>query len=208
MKRYFVTGIGTNIGKTIASAILVEAMGADYWKPIQAGDLHQTDTMKVKSLVSNKQSVFYPEVYCLTKPMSPHAAAFHDKVQINPDDILPPKHTRNLIIEGAGGLMVPLNNDFLMIDLIEKLNAEVILVSQNYLGSINHTLLSAEALQNRNIPVKGIIFNGQPVNTTENFICEYTGLKLLFRIDNEQTIDKKTILKYASKPNIKMLFKK
>lgn len=207
MKRYFVTGIGTDIGKTIASAILIEAMGADYWKPIQAGDLHQTDTMKVKSLVSNKQSVFYPEVYCLTKPMSPHAAAFHDKVQINPDDIIPPKHTRNLIIEGAGGLMVPLNNDFLMIDLIEKLNAEVILVSQNYLGSINHTLLSAEALQNRNIPVKGIIFNGQSVKTTEDFICEYTGLKLLFRIDNEQTIDKQTILKYASKPNIRMLFK-
>lgn len=206
MKRYFVTGIGTNIGKTIASAILVEVMGADYWKPIQAGDLHQTDTMKVKSLVSNKQSVFYPEVYCLTKPMSPHAAAFHDKVHIDLDDILPPKHTRSLIIEGAGGLMVPLNNDFLMIDLIEKLNAEVILVSQNYLGSINHTLLSVEALQNRNIPVKGIIFNGQSVNTTENFICEYTGLKLLFRIDNEQTIDKQTILKYASKPNIKMLF--
>lgn len=208
MKRYFVTGIGTDVGKTIASAILAEAMGADYWKPIQAGDLHQTDTMKVKSLVSNKQSVFYPEVYCLTKPMSPHAAAFHDKVQINPDDILLPKHTRNLIIEGAGGLMVPLNNDFLMIDLIKELNAEVILVSQNYLGSINHTLLSAEALQNRNIPIKGIIFNGQSVNTTENFICEYTGLKLLFRIDNEQTIDKQTILKYASKPDIKMLFNK
>jgi dethiobiotin synthetase len=207
MNRYFVTGIGTDIGKTIASAILVEAMGAHYWKPIQAGDLHQTDTMKVKGLVSNKQSGFYPEAYSLTKPMSPHAAAFIDKVEINPDDILLPNHTRNLIIEGAGGLMVPLNSNFLMIDLIEKLNAEVILVSQNYLGSINHTLLSAEALQNRNIPVKGIIFNGPSISTTENFICEYTGLKFLFRIDNEKIIDKQTILKYASKPCMKRLFK-
>ena len=206
MKRYFVTGIGTDVGKTIASAISVEAMGADYWKPIQAGDLHQTDTMKVQSLVSNKQSVFYPETYRLTKPMSPHAAAFYDKVEINPDDVLLPKHGRNLIIEGAGGLMVPLSKDFLMIDLIEKLGAEVILISQNYLGSINHTLLSAEALKNRNITVKGIIFNGQSVNTTETFICEYTGLKVLLRIDNEKIIDKKTILKYASKPSMKMLF--
>ena len=206
MKRYFVTGIGTDVGKTIASAILVEAIGADYWKPIQAGDLHQTDTMKVQSLVSNNQSVFYPETYRLTKPMSPHAAAFYDKVEINPFDVLLPKHDRNLIIEGAGGLMVPLSKDFLMIDLIEKLGAEVILISQNYLGSINHTLLSVEALKNRNIAVKGIIFNGQSVSTTETFICEYTGLKVLFHIDNEKIIDKQTILKYASKPSMKMLF--
>ena len=206
MKKYFITGIGTDVGKTVASAILVETLQADYWKPIQAGDLHQTDTMTVKNLVSNKQSVFHPETYRLTKPMSPHAAAFYDNLQINPENILLPKHTRTLIIEGAGGLMAPLNDDFLMIDLIEKLNAEVILVSQNYLGSINHTLLSVEALQKRNIPVKGIIFNGKPLDTTENFIQEYTHLNFLFRIDNEPTIDKQTILKYASNPTVKMLF--
>ena len=203
MKKYFITGIGTDVGKTVASAILVETLQADYWKPIQAGDLHQTDTMTVKNLVSNKQSVFHPETYRLTKPMSPHAAAMHDGIQINLDNIIPPKHTRTLIIEGAGGLMVPLNKDFLIIDLIEKLNAEVILVSQNYLGSINHTLLSVEALQKRNIPVKGIIFNGKPLDTTENFIHEYTRLNFLFRINNEPTIDRQTILKYASNPNTK-----
>lgn len=116
-----------------------------------------------------------------------------------------PPTNNNLIIEGAGGLMVPLNDDALVIDLIEKLKAEVILVSRNYLGSINHTLLSVEALQRRNIPIKGIIVNGNPVNTSEKFICEYTGLKSLFHIDNEQTIDKQTILKYAAEPNIKSL---
>jgi dethiobiotin synthetase len=100
--------------------------------------------------------------------------------------------------------LVPLNNEYLIIDLIEKLNAEVILVSQNYLGSINHTLLSAEALQKRKIPVKGIIFNGKPVETTENYIREYTGLDVLFRIDNEQSFNKQTILKYASNAKIKL----
>ena len=176
MKRIFVTGIGTDIGKTVASAILVEALKADYWKPVQAGELQNTDTMKVKSLVSNNQSVFYPESFRLSKPMSPHAAAEYDNIEIKMNDIVPPQHTNTLIIEGAGGLMVPLNENFLMIDLIQQLKAEVILVSKNYLGSINHTLLTAEALKNRNILVKGIIFNGSSVNTTEKFICEYTGL--------------------------------
>lgn len=204
MKKYFITGIGTDIGKTIASAILVEALEADYWKPIQAGGLNKTDTMEVKSLISNPHSVFHPETYRLTQPLSPHAAAMHDGIQINLDNIIPPKHNRTLIIEGAGGLMVPLNNDFLIIDLIEKLNAEVILVSKNYLGSINHTLLSVEALQRRKIPIKGIIFNGEPLDTTENFIRQYTGLAILFRIDNEQSFDKQTILKYASNSKIKL----
>lgn len=205
MKTYFITGIGTYIGKTVVSAILVEALKADYWKPIQSGDLHQTDTMKVQGLISNATSHFFPEAYRLTEPMSPHAAATIDGVTINLDSIIVPPTNNNLIIEGAGGLMVPLNNDSLVIDLIEKLKAEVILVSINYLGSINHTLLSVEALQRRNIPIKGIIFNGNPVNTSEKFICEYSGMKSLFHIDNEQTIDKQTILKYASEPNIKSL---
>ncbi|MFV8344706.1 dethiobiotin synthase [Flavobacterium sp. ZB4P13] len=205
MKRYFITGIGTDIGKTIVSAILVEALKADYWKPVQSGDLHQTDTMKVQGLISNSTSHFFPEAYRLTEPMSPHAAAAIDGVTINLDSIIVPPTNNNLIIEGAGGLMVPLNDDSLVIDLIEKLKVEVILVSRNYLGSINHTLLSVEALQSRNIPIKGIIFNGNPVNTSEKFICEYTGLKSLFHIDDETTIDKQTILKYASEPNIKSL---
>ena len=206
MKTYFITGIGTDIGKTVVSAILVEALKADYWKPIQSGDLHQSDTMKVQGLISNSISHFFPEAYRLTEPMSPHAAAAIDGVTINLESITVPPTSNNLIIEGAGGLMVPLNDDSLVIDLIEKLKVEVILVSRNYLGSINHTLLSIEALQRRNIPIKGIIFNGNPVNTSEEFICEYTGLKSLFHIDNEQTIDKQTILKYASEPNLKALF--
>lgn len=198
MKRFFITGIGTDVGKTIVSAILVEAFNADYWKPIQAGDLNNTDTMKVRSLISNAKSKFHPEAYQLTKQISPHAAAEADGIKINIDTLALPITSNSLIIEGAGGLMVPLNDEFLVIDLIQKLKAEVILVSNNYLGSINHTLLTVEALKNRNIPIAGIIFNGKPTKTSEEYILNYTGLKSLLFIEEEKKIDKEMILKYKA----------
>ncbi len=202
MKRYFVTGIGTDVGKTVASAILVEALNADYWKPVQAGDLDNTDTMKVRSLISNTKSAFHPEAYRLCEPMSPHAAAITDGVKINMERFVLPQTSNSLIIEGAGGLMVPLNDDYFVIDLIEKFSAEAILVSCNYLGSINHTLLSVKALVSRNIPIAGIIFNGETTKLSEEYILKHTGLKFLFRIEKEQVIDKQTILKYASNLNV------
>lgn len=184
----FITGIGTGIGKTIASAVVVEKLKADYWKPIQSGDLDNSDTMKVKSLVSNTVTVFHPEAYRLTQPYSPHKSAKLDGITIDPDKIVLPQTENRLVIEGAGGLMVPLNDHFLMIDLIKKLNAEVILVSQNYLGSINHTLLSIEALQKRNIPVKGIIFNGEQNDDTEQYILNYSKLNNLGHIPDMRPI--------------------
>jgi dethiobiotin synthetase len=196
-QKYFITGIGTNVGKTIASAIVTEALQAHYWKPVQAGDLHQTDTHTVKALISNTKTVFYPETYRLNTPASPHAAAKIDGIEIKLSDFKLPPSPNNLVIEGAGGLMVPLNNTNLVIDLIAQLNVEVILVSQNYLGSINHTLLSIELLKSRKIPVKGIIFNGEPVPETENFILNHSGLPCILRIGLEKEITKKTVLKYA-----------
>ncbi|MES2140755.1 MAG: dethiobiotin synthase [Bacteroidota bacterium] len=198
MKRFFITGIGTDVGKTIASAILVEALNADYWKPVQAGDLDNTDTMKVRSLISNTRSKFHPETYRLTKQMSPHAAAEADGIKINIDTFTLPITSNSLIIEGAGGSMVPLNDKYLVIDLIQKLKAEVILVSSNYLGSINHTLLTVEALKSRNIPIAGIIFNGKSTKTSEEYILNYTGLKCLLSIEEEKKIDKEMILKYKA----------
>ena len=198
MKRYFVTGIGTDVGKTLVSAILVESLHADYWKPVQAGDLENTDTMKVQALVSNVRSQFHAEAYRLSKPMSPHAAAAIDGITIELKNISVPNTSNPLVIEGAGGLMVPLNDQFLVIDLIAKLNTEVVLVSSNYLGSINHTLLTVAALKNKNIPIAGIIFNGSPAITTEEFILRYTGLKCLLRIKEEEKIDKSTILNYSA----------
>jgi dethiobiotin synthetase len=193
-KPIFVTGIGTGIGKTIVSAVLVEKLKADYWKPIQAGDLNDSDTMKVKQLISNKQSVFHPEAYRLLYPFSPHKSAAIEGITIDPEKIILPKTENTLIIEGAGGLMVPLNNTFLMIDLIKQLGAEVLLVSQNYLGSINHTLLSINALMQQQIPVKGIIFNGVKDIYTKEFILNYSGIELLGHIPEFGTVDKKAII--------------
>ncbi|MVN93082.1 dethiobiotin synthase [Mucilaginibacter aquatilis] len=169
----FVTGIGTDVGKTVVSAILVEHLKADYWKPIQSGDLDNSDTMKVKALISNPVSKFYEEAYRLNQPFSPHKSARLDGLEIDLEKIIVPATENQLIIEGAGGLMVPLNNKHFIIDLIQKFNAEVILVVKHYLGSINHTLLSLELLKARGIPVNRIIFNGDRDEDSESIILSH-----------------------------------
>jgi len=196
-KRFFVTGISTEIGKTVISAILTEALQADYWKPVQSGDLHHTDTDKVKALISNIKSVFHEEAYRLHTPASPHYAAAVDGIRINLTDMVPPSTNNHLIVEGAGGLLVPLNDEHLIIDLIQHLAIPTILVSQNYLGSINHTLLSVEALQKRGIPIEGIIFNGEKNEATESIILHYSACKCLGRVNQEASINQKVIQSYA-----------
>lgn len=182
-RRIFVTGIGTEIGKTFCSAILCEALLADYWKPIQAGELDDLDSLWVRDFISNNITQFHTEKYLLSEPMSPHAAARIDGIKITLDDFEVPKTDNTLIIEGAGGLMVPLNDKGdMIIDLIPKVANEVVLISKNYLGSINHTLMSYELLQQRKLNVLGIIFNGDSNIETENIILEYTGLKCLGKI--------------------------
>lgn len=197
-KRYFVTGTHTDAGKTVVSAILTESLEADYWKPIQSGDLENSDTMKVQNLVSNAKSVFHKENYRLSYPMSPHISAQKDGVNISIDDFIMPETSNNLIVEGAGGLLVPINNHQFVIDLIKHLELEVILVSKHYLGSINHTLLSAQALDKYNIPVKGIIFNGTPQDGTEEIILAHTGYQCLGKINTENELNKAAIIKYKS----------
>ncbi|AKD57980.1 dethiobiotin synthase [Spirosoma radiotolerans] len=192
-----VAGIGTEIGKTIASAVLVEALQADYWKPIQSGGLDDSDTDTVRRLISNPTTYFHSEAYRLTQPLSPHAAAEIDGVTIELEKLTVPETQNALVIELAGGLMVPLNNHDLSIDLVQKLGLPVVLVSRNYLGSINHTLLSVDACRGRNIPLLGILFNGPTVPASETFILNYTGLPCLGRIGQEAHITKETIQKYA-----------
>ena len=193
-----VAGISTEIGKTLASAVLVEALKADYWKPIQSGELDSTDTNTVHSLISNSTSRFHPEAYRLTQPMSPHAAAELDGVTIELTNLVPPQTDNSLIIELAGGLMVPLNNQFLNIDLIQTLGLPVVLVSRNYLGSINHTLLSVDACRSRQIPMLGILFNGPTVPSSESYILQYTGLPCIGRIGQEVSLTKAVIRQYAT----------
>lgn len=193
-QQYIIAGIGTEIGKTFISSILTEALQADYWKPIQSGALDFTDTDTVRSLISNDKTVFHPETYRLNQPMSPHAAAAIDGVEIELSKFELPQTNNHLIIELAGGIMVPLNDHETNLDLIKKLNIPVILISKNYLGSINHTLLSVEILKLNNIPIKGLIFNGEQNKSSESFILNYTKVELLGRVDFEKNINKDTII--------------
>jgi len=197
--KYFVTAIGTDSGKTVVSAILVEALGGDYWKPIQAG--FPSDSEVVKKLVSNPGSKIHPEAYFLNTPASPHASAKLDGITISLSDIKAPETERPLIIEGAGGAMVPLNDQDLVVDLITYLGAVPILVADLYLGSINHTLLTAELLKCRKLEPLGIIFNGEPNPESEEIILKHTGYQVLLRIQEEPVINQQMIRDYANKLN-------
>lgn len=193
---YFVTGIGTDVGKTIASAILTEALQADYWKPVQAGDLANSDSIKVKDLVTNEKSVFHREGFLLSQPMSPHAAASIDNKKLSVKNIKRPKTSNVLVIEGAGGLLVPLNHKETITDLILPQD-RIILVSKNYLGSINHTLLSLELLKNRGLDCFGIIYNGERNDASEEVILKMSGARVLGRIEVEPYFDRNVIKEYA-----------
>ncbi len=195
-KKYFITGISTDVGKTIVSAYLVEKLKADYWKPIQAGDLEFSDTDKVKSLVSNNKSRFFPNAYALKTPMSPHAAAIIDKVQIDIHKIITPKTDNTLIIEGAGGLLVPLNNTHTILDLIPK-DAIVVIVIKHYLGSINHSLLTINLLQSKGYEI-AIVYNGKPNFASEAIIESKTNVKLILRVPFFSELSKKSIKNYIN----------
>ena len=197
MKKYFITGISTEVGKTIAAAIVTEALKADYWKPIQAGDLEHSDTHKIKQFVSNKKSVFHENAFALNTPMSPHAAAEIDGITINLKDIIAPKTENHLVIEGAGGLLVPLNDNDTILDLIQP-NYKVIVVSRHYLGSINHTLLTVNLLKEKGFDVS-LIFSGNEHKTTENIIQKMTNIPVIGRIDEEPYFDENVIAEYAEK---------
>lgn len=199
MRRFFVAGIGSGVGKTVISAILTQAFNADYWKPVQCGHLEQLDSQTVQSLVSNEQTIIHPERFKFSRELSPHAAAKLDGMQIEKEEIVLPKTKNNLVIEGTDGLLVPLNQKNLIIDLVKYFEAETILVSKNYLGSINHTLLSLEALQKREIRVTGVIFNGKPNPATEEIIVNYSGVRVIGRVNEEPILSKEVVLAYASK---------
>jgi dethiobiotin synthetase len=194
--KLFITGISTDVGKTIASAILVEALEADYWKPIQAGDLENSDSHKVKSLISSPKSQIFDNSYALNTPASPHYAAALDGITIEVNQVKEPQTKNHLVIEGAGGIFVPLNDTDCVIDLIKE-EYKVIVVSRHYLGSINHTLLTIEALKNRKIDIGGIIFSGSENKASEAIIINKTGVKCIGRIEEEPYFDQNVIKEYA-----------
>lgn len=196
MRKIFITGIGTDVGKTVVAAIVTEALKADYWKPVQAGDLEFSDTDRVQTWVSNDRTVFHPNSYALKTPMSPHAAADIDGMRIELSKIQAPVTSNDLVIEGAGGLLVPLNEEETILDLIED-DYKILVVSRNYLGSINHTLLTLESLRASGKHVSGLIFNGEEAPTSESIIESLSGIPVLGRLDWAEKMDAEMVSKYA-----------
>lgn len=172
-KPLFITGIGTDIGKTIVSAVLVNQLKTAYWKPVQAGDLHYTDSDKIRQLTNNTVNQVYPERHRFQLPASPHKAAKAEGIKITLQDFVLPQTNHQLLIEGAGGLFVPLSDSLLMIDLIGHFQADTVLVVRNYLGCINHTLLSIHALTSKNIRLKHLVFNGDFDDDTLQIIVHH-----------------------------------
>ena len=199
MKQFIVAGIGTEIGKTVVSAILTAGLKADYWKPVQAGDLATGDAYWIRNWVPS--ATVHPSTYALTQPMSPHSAAEIDGIILTLDAFQIPTD-QALIVELAGGIMVPLNDQQTNLDLIKHLNLPVILVSKNYLGSINHTILSYEILKQHGIQIAGIVFNGPENPSGEKFILNHTGLPLILRVNQESEINEAVIASYADKINV------
>ena len=201
MQKIVISGIGTDVGKTVVSAIVAEYFKASYWKPVQSGDIENSDSVKVKRLTENVTVL--EEKYKLTEPLSPHESARIDNVKIDINKLSIPEVNTNLIIEGAGGLMVPFNyNGDVYLDLFEKWNLPVIVVSRNYLGSINHTLLTVNALKQRNIPILGIIFSGESNQASEKVILAATKINCLARIPEATELNKDFILEQAKKLNL------
>ncbi|MDH5380994.1 MAG: dethiobiotin synthase [Cyclobacteriaceae bacterium] len=194
--KIFITAIGTDSGKTLVSSILVEYFKADYWKPIQCGLPRDTDG--VRSLISNNKSVFHDEKWLLKTPASPHFAAEVEGIDIELNDFKIPETSNHLIIEGAGGLLVPINNKECVIDLATHFKCPVILVANLYLGSINHTLLSLEYLKSKDISVLGVIFNGESNKSSEKIIEMKSPFPILAKIPHLDRIDKQSVKKIAN----------
>lgn len=192
-KQFFVTGTDTDVGKTVVSSLLMSSLNATYWKPIQAGLDEETDTEFVQRVSESKSDVIIPEAYRLNTPMSPHAAADIDSISISLDDFsLPDFNTENLVVEGAGGLIVPINWDDTVLDLIEQFKLPVLLVARSTLGTLNHTLLSLEALRARNIEVFGVVLNG-PAHQSNKETIEYFSKVKVYELGTIEQFDKESL---------------
>jgi len=200
-ERIFITGIGTGVGKTLTAACITEALQADYWKPVQTGLMEGTDTDTVVSLLSNNVSVCHPEAWRLQAPASPHLAARLENTSIDTNRILElsaqyQPANRPLVMEGAGGLMVPVNETVFTLDLILALKARVVVVAQNYLGSINHALLTARMLQHTGVPVIGWVFSGAE-HSNEEDIVRWSGYPKIGHIPLTEQVDKAFVKQQA-----------
>lgn len=198
--RFAIAGIGTGVGKTLVAALFVERLGAAYWKPIQAGGLAHTDTDEVRRLVTNGRARFLPEAYRLKAAMSPHAAADREGLTLERSRLQIPEAEGPLVVEPAGGVRVPMADDLLNTDLMEDWSLPVVVVANYYLGSINHTLLTVEALKARGLPLAGIVFSGEPNPDSRSVILEVTGLECLLDLPAlPQPVSRKQVRIHAAR---------
>ncbi len=197
--KVFITGTDTNVGKTLISSWIALHTEFSYFKPIQTGTSDGLDSFEVQKLSDTK---IYPESYAYKDPLSPHLAAKLENDMIDIEKIfLPP--SRNLIIEGAGGVLVPINDTYLMVDLIKKLDVPVILVARTNLGTINHTLLSLEALRSRNIEVIGVIMNGEQNPKNSHSIELYGRTSVLAEFPKLESVSMNTLKSVALPQKLK-----
>lgn len=197
---FFISAISTDCGKTLVSAIFCRALAADYWKPVQSG--LPRDTESVKGLVMRDDLVFHPETYLLKKPASPHESAEEEGIRIDLSQIKRPNTRNHLIVEGAGGLLVPLNEQNYVYELAQHLNIPLILVSNYYLGSINHTLLSLEFLKQKGLGPAGLIFNGNENPQSKKAILNAFDVPVLLEIPQLEKITPEIVDSYAGKLKI------
>jgi dethiobiotin synthase len=179
---FFVTGTDTDVGKTVVAAWLVARLGACYWKPVQAGTHPETDSATVRRLSGAAPDRILPEAYVLAEPMAPHEAARREGITIDMAKLVPPPCHRPLVVEGAGGLMVPLNEQSYVIDLARELDLPLILVARSTLGTINHTLLSLEAIRRRALPLAGVVMNGPETPHNRAAIERYGRVEVIAEI--------------------------
>jgi dethiobiotin synthetase len=187
--RLFITGTDTNVGKTIISSWIALHTGFPYFKPIQTGTRDGSDSSEVNTL---SQATIYPEIYSYKEPLSPHQAAKLEKDVIDIDKITLPE-SPHVIVEGAGGVLVPINDTYLMVDLIKKMGIPAIVVARTTLGTINHTLLSLEALRSRNIPILGVIMNGAHHPLNSHAIETYGRISVLAEFPHLASVNPQTL---------------
>ena len=196
-KGFFITGTDTGVGKTFFASILMKKYNFDYWKPIQTGKFTENDTLYIKKKLGIENNRFHKPIYTFKKPLSPHLASRYEKISISIKKIKKPNTIKPLIIEGAGGVLVPLNKKNLIIDLIKKFRLPVIIVSKSILGTINHTLMTLEILKKNKIKVFGVVLNNvknkKEGNDNAKSIETFGKIKVLTQISSVNPITKKRI---------------
>jgi dethiobiotin synthetase len=205
MKTFFVTGIGTNVGKTIASAIITEALQADYWKPIQSGTIDGSDKHTVSELISNEKTKVHDEIYAFREPASPHLAASLENQTIQLSKLVLPESSNHLVIEGAGGILVPINSNNFVIDIANSFNCDVILVIRNYLGCINQSLLSIDYLVSNNYNLKGLVLIGNFDKLVKSAILNHAEIPVILEINELEAINKEVISEFSKNVNVSVL---